>query len=124
MDIELGIDGGTPYGDIVVGHDLLQILQSLLGPDDAGEVHGLGFAAGQEGAVADLHALAGGQHRIGNDEGGIIEFRSGEIVDMDGYFCLFAVSKLAVGTNECGSGLVKDIEKSLMEGESSTEDGA
>ena len=118
---ELFIDGGDPEGDFFA-EALREMVHGVGAGDGADQVDGNGFAAFlAEFVDGDLDGGAGGEHRVGQDQGLAFEGRGGAVVRPD--FEIVAGAVLAEGREEGGLGVVEEIEDALLERQAGPEDG-
>lgn len=124
MLVQDGVDGSAPQRDIVKGLEQLhQVVNAVLGGDDATQMELFWYAFGAEGLVGQLEAAARGQHRVGDDEGLVGEIGGGEIFHFDAHVFVFLVEIIAVGRHEGVARMVEDVEEALVEGQTGTKHG-
>ena len=82
----------------------------------------LGRSETQESLVSQFQTAASGQHRVNEQEGGILQIRRSHIFEVDAD--VLALALFAVSGHKSGISLVKDIEKPLMESQSGTQHGS
>ena len=117
---EFLVDGGHPEGDFVA-IELGEMVHGVGAGDGADQVDGDGVAALLDELVdGDLDGGAGGEHRVGQDEGLAFQGRSGAVVRAD--FEVVAGAVLAEGRKEGGFGVVEEIEDPLLERQAGPED--
>ena len=118
---EFFVDGGDPEGDFLT-EALGEMVHGVGAGDGADQVDGDGVAALLDELVdGDLDGGAGGEHRVGQDEGLAFQGRGGAVVRPD--FEVVAGAVLAEGREEGGLGMVEEIEDALLERQAGPEDG-
>ena len=118
---EFLVDGGDPEGDFI-SVALGEVVHGVGAGDGADEVDGDGIAAFLDEFVdGDLDGGAGGQHRVGQDEGLAFEGRGGAVVRPD--FEVIAGAVFAEGCEEGGFGVVEEVEDAFLERQAGPEDG-
>ena len=115
------VDGRAPYGCLVVGEGLLDMLDALGRGYDACHVYALGRAPGEERLVAQLHRAARCQHGVGYDERLAVEARRGEVLHVYAHFCVAVVLVFAVRAYEGVAGVVEHVQEAVVEGQSGAE---
>ena len=115
------VDGSTPDGSLILRESLLDVLDALWRSQDAGYMDVLRGSLGKERLHAHLHADTGGKHRVGDDERLAGKVGSSQILDMNPHLGMLLVGIFAIGTHESIAGVVEDIEETLMERQTGTE---
>ena len=122
MLVQSLIDGCTPDGSLVFREGLLDVLDALWSGKHAGYMDVLRGSLGKERLHTHLHADTGGKHRVSDDERLAGKVWSSQILDMNPHLGMLLVGIFTIGTHESISGVVEDIEETLMERQTGTED--
>lgn len=112
--VEAGVDGGRPESYVVGGEALLEVCDALFGGNDYTDVELLRRTVVEECLVGEFETSARCQHGVDHEESRAIELWCGEVFEMNLEILLFSL--FAIGSNESGVGLVKDIDEALVEG--------
>ena len=123
MLVETLVYGSTPDGS-VLGECLAYVLNALGRSHNANHVHLLGSALGEQSLVAQLHRAARSEHRIDDEQCGVVEVGSGKILYVDANLGMSLVLIFAECRNEGIAGVVEDVEEALVERQTCTEYGA
>ena len=122
MGIEFWVYSCTPEGDVIaVSEDLLKMLHTLTGSDDANEMGAGGQAASDECLVSQFHALAGGQHRIDEQQGAAVQVGGCDVLDMYIHLAALLILVIAVGGDKGVVSPVEDIQEACVKRQSGTE---
>src|SRR5687768_16853313 len=79
-------------------------------------------AALQKGAICSYNRRTGGEHRVAENKNASVQTRSGNIFELNIKASVFVV--LAVRADESIIGMVKNIQKSLVQGNPCAENGS
>ena len=114
------VDGRDPEGD-VGGELLLEVFDGVAAGDGAHQV-GVGRLAAlfEELVVSDFDGGAGGEHRVGDDEGLAGDLRGRAVVDLD--LEVITLSVFAERGNEGRLGVVEHVENALVQRQTGTHD--
>lgn len=123
MLVHAGVYGGAPNGGTVGREGALHVLYALRRGNDAAHMNVARHTLGDERLIAQLHASARGEHRVGNDERFPFDAGRGEILHVYAHLVALIVYILAVGAHESIAGMVEDIEEAIVERQSGAEDG-
>ena len=121
--VETLVYGSTPNGS-VVGECLAYVLNAFGRCHYANHMHLLWGALGEQRLVAQLHRTASSEHRVDDEQSGVVEVGSGKILHMDANLGVSLVLILAECRNEGIAGVVEDVEEALVERQTGTEYGA
>ena len=117
---EFFVDGGDPEGDFIA-EALGEMVHSVGAGDGADQVDGDGVAALLDELVdGHLDGGAGGEHRVGQDQGLAFQGRGGAVIGAD--LEVVAGAVLAEGRKEGGLGVVEEVENAFLERQAGPED--
>ena len=78
----------------------------------------------EDGFVAQFHGTAGGQHRVGNDEGLAVDVRCGEVLHVDAHHVVGSILIFTISADKSIASVVEDVEEAIVERKSGAEDVA
>ena len=117
------VDRSAPDGGLILWEGLLYVLDTFWRSEDASHVDVLRGALGKKRLHAHFHADAGGKHRVGDDERLVGEVWGSQILNVNTNLGMFLVGIFAISTNEGIARMVEDVQETLVERQTGTEDG-
>ena len=124
MLVQSLVDGSAPDGGLFFWEGVLDVLNAFWGSKDTCHVDMFRVTLGDEGLHTHLHADAGSEHWVGDDECLVCQVWRSKIFDVDTDLGMLLVGIFAVSTHKGIARVVEDIEKTLMERKTGTEDGS
>ena len=124
MFVQSLVDRSAPDSGLILWEGLLYVLDTFGRSEDASHVDVLRGALGKERLHTHLHADAGGKHRVGDDERLVGEVWGSQILNVNTNLGMFLVGIFALSTNEGIARMVEDVQETLVERQTGTEDGA